>query len=115
MLAKTHGQPASPTRLGKEFYVFVERLEKQIAQVKAVPFSAKFGGATGNLNAHHVAYPNTNWVDFANDYVFIDVKSSKQDDNGIISAQRSGAVSKSKWADTYEVVSIDIDPRINRY
>jgi len=69
MLAKTHGQPASPTRLGKEFYVFVERLEKQITQVKAVPFSAKFGGATGNLNAHHVAYPDTNWVDFANDYV----------------------------------------------
>ncbi|MDB4534490.1 adenylosuccinate lyase [Vicingaceae bacterium] len=69
MLAKTHGQPASPTRLGKEFYVFVERLEKQIAQVKAVPFSAKFGGATGNLNAHHVAYPETNWIDFANGYV----------------------------------------------
>ena len=69
MLAKTHGQPASPTRLGKEFYVFVERLEKQIAQVKAVPFSAKFGGATGNLNAHHVAYPETNWIDFANNYV----------------------------------------------
>ena len=69
MLAKTHGQPASPTRLGKEFYVFVERLEKQISQVKAVPFSAKFGGATGNLNAHHIAYPDTNWVDFANDYV----------------------------------------------
>lgn len=69
MLAKTHGQPASPTRLGKEFYVFVERLEKQIAQVKSIPFSAKFGGATGNLNAHHVAYPETNWVDFANNYV----------------------------------------------
>jgi adenylosuccinate lyase len=69
MLAKTHGQPASPTRLGKEFYVFVERLEKQIAQVKAVPFSAKFGGATGNLNAHQVAYPETNWVAFANNYV----------------------------------------------
>ncbi len=69
MLAKTHGQPASPTRLGKEFYVFVERLEKQIAQVKAVPFSAKFGGATGNLNAHHVAYPAFNWVEFANNYV----------------------------------------------
>ncbi|MBL4592781.1 MAG: adenylosuccinate lyase [Flavobacteriales bacterium] len=69
MLAKTHGQPASPTRLGKEFYVFVERLEKQIVQVKAIPFSAKFGGATGNLNAHHVAYPGTNWVDFANNYV----------------------------------------------
>jgi adenylosuccinate lyase len=69
MLAKTHGQPASPTRLGKEFYVFVERLEKQIVQVKAIPFSAKFGGATGNLNAHHVAYPETNWVDFSNNYV----------------------------------------------
>ena len=69
MLAKTHGQPASPTRLGKEFYVFVERLEKQIEQVKAVPFSAKFGGATGNLNAHHVAYPDTNWIEFANKYV----------------------------------------------
>ena len=69
MLAKTHGQPASPTRLGKEFYVFVERLEKQIEQVKAVPFSAKFGGATGNLNAHHVAYPGTNWIEFANNYV----------------------------------------------
>jgi len=69
MLAKTHGQPASPTRLGKEFYVFVERLEKQISQVKAVPFSAKFGGATGNLNAHHVAYPETNWVEFSNNYV----------------------------------------------
>jgi len=69
MLAKTHGQPASPTRLGKEFYVFVERLEKQLVQVKAVPFSAKFGGATGNLNAHHVAYPEYNWVDFANNYV----------------------------------------------
>jgi len=69
MLAKTHGQPASPTRLGKEFYVFIERIEKQLEQVKAVPFSAKFGGATGNLNAHHVAYPSYNWVDFANNYV----------------------------------------------
>lgn len=69
MLAKTHGQPASPTKLGKEFYVFIERIEKQLKQVKAVPFSAKFGGATGNLNAHHVAYPEYNWVDFANNYV----------------------------------------------
>jgi adenylosuccinate lyase len=69
MLAKTHGQPASPTRLGKEFYVFVERLEKQIKQVNAIPFSAKFGGATGNLNAHQVAYPEYNWVEFANNYV----------------------------------------------
>ncbi|MCB9174930.1 MAG: adenylosuccinate lyase [Flavobacteriales bacterium] len=69
MLAKTHGQPASPTKLGKEFYVFVERIEKQLLQVKAVPFSAKFGGATGNLNAHHVAYPNYNWIDFSNNFV----------------------------------------------
>lgn len=69
MLAKTHGQPASPTKLGKEFFVFVERIEKQLTQVKAVPFSAKFGGATGNLNAHHVAYPDFNWIDFANKYV----------------------------------------------
>ena len=69
MLAKTHGQPASPTKLGKEFYVFVERIEKQLAQVKAVPFSAKFGGATGNLNAHHVAYPTFNWIEFSNNFV----------------------------------------------
>ena len=69
MLAKTHGQPASPTKLGKEFYVFVERIEKQLEQVKAVPFSAKFGGATGNLNAHHVAYPKYNWVEFSNNFV----------------------------------------------
>jgi adenylosuccinate lyase len=69
MLAFTHGQPASPTRLGKEMKVFTERLEKQLKQVKAVPFSAKFGGATGNLNAHHVAYPSTDWVKFANYFV----------------------------------------------
>jgi adenylosuccinate lyase len=69
MLAKTHGQPASPTKLGKEFYVFVERIEKQLAQAKSVPFSAKFGGATGNLNAHHVAYPEYNWIEFSNNYV----------------------------------------------
>jgi adenylosuccinate lyase len=69
MLARTHGQPASPTRLGKEIYVFVERLEKQRAQLLSVPFSAKFGGATGNLNAHHIAYPETDWVKFANRFV----------------------------------------------
>lgn len=69
MLAKTHGQPASPTRLGKEFYVFIERIEKQLEQLKTIPFSAKFGGATGNLNAHQVAYPEYNWVEFANNYV----------------------------------------------
>jgi adenylosuccinate lyase len=69
MLAHTHGQPASPTRLGKEFYVFVERLEKQFALLNVVPFSAKFGGATGNFNAHKVAYPQICWVDFANQFV----------------------------------------------
>ena len=66
MLARTHGQPASPTRLGKEIQVFVERLEKQVDLLDQVPFSAKFGGATGNFNAHRVAYPSVNWVEFAN-------------------------------------------------
>jgi adenylosuccinate lyase len=69
MLAKTHGQPASPTRLGKEIQVFSERLEKQLIQAKSVPFSAKFGGATGNLNAHFVSFPQHNWVDFSNNFV----------------------------------------------
>lgn len=78
MLAKTHGQPASPTRLGKEIEVFVERLEGQVAQLKAIPFSAKFGGATGNFNAHHVAYPSHDWVAFGNAFV-----------NNTLSLQRS--------------------------
>ncbi|WP_185216092.1 adenylosuccinate lyase [Sphingobacterium mizutaii] len=69
MLARTHGQPASPTRLGKEIKVFVERIEKQLHLLNQVPFSAKFGGATGNLNAHHVAYPNHDWVAFGNKFV----------------------------------------------
>ena len=69
MLAKTHGQPASPTRLGKEIQVFSERLEKQLVQANAVPFSAKFGGATGNLNAHHIAFPRHDWVAFSNNFV----------------------------------------------
>jgi len=69
MLARTHGQPASPTRLGKEIKVFVERLKVQIKQLEKVPFSAKFGGATGNFNAHHAAYPEINWVAFANIFV----------------------------------------------
>ncbi len=69
MLAKTHGQPASPTRLGKEIQVFVERLEIQKALLIQIPFSAKFGGATGNFNAHHVAYADNNWVEFANHFV----------------------------------------------
>jgi adenylosuccinate lyase len=69
MLARTHGQPASPTRLGKEIQVFTERLKKQIEQLQSIPFSAKFGGATGNFNAHKVAYPNVDWVTFANSFV----------------------------------------------
>lgn len=69
MLAKTHGQPASPTRLGKEIRVFSERLKIQLSQLIEVPFSAKFGGATGNLNAHNVAFPNHDWVSFANVFV----------------------------------------------
>lgn len=69
MLARTHGQPASPTRLGKEIFVFVERLDIQKQQLLAVPFSAKFGGATGNMNAHQVAFPKINWVDFANNFI----------------------------------------------
>jgi adenylosuccinate lyase len=69
MLAHTHGQPASPTRLGKEIFVFVERLKSQTAQLLSIPISAKFGGATGNFNAHVVAYPGTDWVEFANHFV----------------------------------------------
>jgi adenylosuccinate lyase len=69
MLARTHGQPASPTRLGKEIEVFVVRLQQQLAQLKNVPYGAKFGGATGNLNAHYVAYPKTDWLAFANNFV----------------------------------------------
>ena len=69
MLAKTHGQPASPTRLGKEIMVFVYRLERQLAGLKALPVTAKFGGATGNFNAHHVAYPAFDWKAFGNRFV----------------------------------------------
>ncbi|WP_116108228.1 adenylosuccinate lyase [Lewinella sp. IMCC34191] len=75
MLAKTHGQPASPTLLGKEFAVWTARLREQIRQMKAVPYSAKFGGATGNMNAHYVAYPDTDWHAFADGFV--------QDDLGL--------------------------------
>jgi adenylosuccinate lyase len=69
MLARTHGQPASPTRLGKEIMVFVERLDKQTARLKAIPVPAKFGGATGNFNAHHAAYPAIDWPAFADRFV----------------------------------------------
>lgn len=78
LLARTHGQPASPTRLGKEVYVFVERLETQKQQLLAVSYSAKFGGATGNFNAHQVAYPDIDWTSFANGFV-----------NGTLGLQRS--------------------------
>jgi len=69
MLARTHGQPASPTRLGKELAVFSSRIKKQLELLKPIPYSAKFGGATGNFNAHHVAYPEINWLDFGNNFV----------------------------------------------
>ena len=68
MLARTHGQPASPTLLGKELMVFVERLQVQIEMLKSIPFTAKFGGATGNYNAHQVSYPNTDWISFGNNF-----------------------------------------------
>jgi len=79
MLARTHGQAASPTILGKEIYVFVERLEEQLDRLEETPYSAKFGGATGNFNAHHVAYPNIDWVDFANRFLAekLELKRSK--------------------------------------
>ena len=69
MLGKTHGQPASPTRMGKEIKVFVERIENQLELLKTIPYSAKFGGATGNFNAHHVAYPDVDWVLFADKFL----------------------------------------------
>ena len=69
MLARTHGQPASPTRLGKELLVFAERLENQVQLFSYIPFTAKFGGATGNFNAHHVAFPAYNWLRFADEFV----------------------------------------------
>ncbi len=69
MLARTHGQPASPTRLGKEIFVFIERIEQQVNQLQNVPYAAKFGGATGNFNAHKVAYPNIDWKEFGTHFV----------------------------------------------
>jgi adenylosuccinate lyase len=70
LLARTHGQPASPTRLGKGDFCFrAERIKRQLDLLNAIPYSAKFGGATGNFNAHHVAYPEINWAHFANEFV----------------------------------------------
>lgn len=74
MLARTHGQPASPTILGKEIKVFQERLSLQMELLETIPYSAKFGGATGNFNAHHVAYPEVDWAAFANDFVDVQLK-----------------------------------------
>ena len=69
LLAHTHGQPASPTRLGKELMVFSERISNQVEQLIQIPISAKFGGATGNFNAHAIAFPKTDWIKFANEFV----------------------------------------------
>lgn len=101
MLAKTHGQPASPTRLGKEIYVFVERLNKQKDQLLSIPYSAKFGGATGNFNAHHIAYPNHNWVSFANSFV-----------NNILGLNRSQTTTQIEHYDNLAAL-FDVLKRIN--
>lgn len=77
MLAKTHGQPASPTALGKEFMVFVERINDQLERLKSLPIKAKFGGATGNLNAHKVSYPDIDWLEFADNFVQNDLGLSR--------------------------------------
>ncbi|MCZ4695318.1 adenylosuccinate lyase [Ancylomarina euxinus] len=79
LLARTHGQPASPTRLGKEVMVYVYRLKKQLDLLKSVPCSAKFGGATGNFNAHHVAYPQIDWKEFGNKFVNESLKLEREE------------------------------------
>jgi adenylosuccinate lyase len=101
MLARTHGQPASPTRLGKEFYVFIERIERQLQLLHEVPYSAKFGGATGNFNAHHVAYPATNWINFGNNFV-----------NNILGLDRSQTTTQIEHYDNF-AASCDALKRIN--
>ncbi|MGJ1360717.1 adenylosuccinate lyase [Sphingobacterium spiritivorum] len=101
MLARTHGQPASPTKLGKEIKVFVERIEKQLQLLNAVPYSAKFGGATGNFNAHQIAYPNQNWVDFGNNFV-----------NNILGLDRSQTTTQIEHYDNF-AASCDALKRIN--
>ena len=78
MLARTHGQAASPTRMGKEMMVFVERLKNQLLLMNKIPHTAKFGGATGNFNAHHVAFPDINWVDFSNDFLKSSLELKRQ-------------------------------------
>jgi len=78
LLARTHGQPASPTKLGKEIYVFVERLENQLMMLANIPFSGKFGGATGNMNAHKIAYPDIDWENFACDFLNNELRITRQ-------------------------------------
>ena len=78
MLARTHGQAASPTRMGKEITVFIERIEQQLVLLKKLPLNAKFGGATGNFNAHHVTFPNINWVEFADNFIKNTFKLKRQ-------------------------------------
>ncbi|WP_312331131.1 adenylosuccinate lyase [Sphingobacterium sp.] len=101
MLARTHGQPASPTRLGKEFYVFIERIERQLQLLNQVPHSAKFGGATGNFNAHQVAYPETNWINFGNNFV-----------NNVLGLDRSQTTTQIEHYDNF-AASCDALKRIN--
>lgn len=101
MLAHTHGQPASPTRLGKEIEVFIERLEGQLAAAKSVPYSAKFGGATGNFNAHHVAYPAIDWTAFGNQLV-----------NNVLGLQRSQRTTQIEHYDNF-AAHCDALKRIN--
>lgn len=101
MLAHTHGQPASPTRLGKEVLVFVERLENQLELLRAIPYAAKFGGATGNFNAHHIAYPDINWRSFGNNFV-----------DGILKLKRSQHTTQIEHYD-YLAAQFDALKRIN--
>ena len=101
MLAHTHGQPASPTRLGKEINVFVERLENQLQLLKSIPYSAKFGGATGNFNAHHVSYPGTDWKAFGNHFI-----------NNILGLQRSQFTTQIEHYDNF-AAQCDASKRIN--
>jgi len=101
LLAHTHGQPASPTKLGKEIFVFVERLKKQLGQLVSIPFSAKFGGATGNFNAHVIAYPEIDWVAFGNAYV-----------NGILELDRSQTTTQIEHYDNMAAL-FDAMKRIN--
>lgn len=101
MLAHTHGQPASPTRLGKEIMVFVERLQIQLSQLKSVPYSAKFGGATGNFNAHHVAFPQNDWIAFGNSFV-----------NGVLGLNRSQTTTQIEHYDNLAAF-FDASKRIN--